>query len=138
MSFKDFVQKYKLKNKATSIIKIQQVLVAIGSDNVRIYLKDGPLSSDIGIVKLQPSKATHWVDYIDENYFDSYGCSPPQNLSKFIIKRIGYCLYPEYKIEGLDSYCGSYWFFILYLTKVLGIYFKTAVLKLYYQMIQKR
>ena len=139
MAFNDFIKKYKLKSKATSNIKIQQVLSSLSLKDVGIYLRDGPFSSDIGIVNLHPSKGTHWVCYINENYFDSYGCSPPMKLSKFIIKRNGYCLYSEYKIQGLtskqDSYCASYCLYIIYLTKVIGIDFKSVVLNLYYQMI---
>ena len=87
ISFNDLIHKYKLKNKATRNIKIQQILSSIGLDKVGIYLRDGPFSSDIGIVNLHPLKETHWVEYVDrQNYFDSYGCAPPQNLSKFIIK----------------------------------------------------
>ena len=88
----DFVHKHNLKNKATSNIKIQQVLNSIGLDNVNIYLRDEPFSSDIGIVNLHPSKGTHWVCYINENYFDSYGFVCPEKLSKFIIKRNENCL----------------------------------------------
>ena len=90
-----FYWKYKLKNKATSNIKIQKVLDSMRLNNVGIYLKDGWFPSDIGIVNLHPSRGTHWVCYINENYFDSYGCTPPKKLSKFIIKRNGYCLYSE-------------------------------------------
>ena len=133
MAFNDFVHKYKLKNKATSNIKIQQVLNSIGLNNVGIYLRDGSFSSDIGIVNLHPWKGTHWVFYINENYFDSYGCVCPKKLSKFIIKQNGYCLYSEYQIQKNDSYCASYCLYIIYLTKVLGIDFKSAVLNLYYQ-----
>ena len=50
MTFNDFVQKCNLKNKATSNIKIQQVLSSIGLDNFGVYLRDGRFSSDIGIV----------------------------------------------------------------------------------------
>ena len=50
-------------------------------DDVGIYLRDGPFSSGIGIVILHPSKGTHWVFYISDNYFDSIGCSPPKKLS---------------------------------------------------------
>ena len=126
MTFNNFIKKYKLKNKATSNIKIYEVLEKIGLDSkVGIYLRDGPFSSDIGIVNLHPTKVTHWVCYINENYHDSYRITPPRKLSKFIIKRYGHCLYSEYKIQGLtnkrDSYCGSYVLYILYLTKVLGI-----------------
>ena len=133
MTFNDFVHKYKLKNKATSKIKIQQVLSSLSLNDVGIYLRDGPFESDIGIVNLQPSIGTHWVCYINENYFDSYGIVCPKKLSKFIIKGNGYCLYSEYQIQKNDSFCASYCLYIIYLTKVLGIDFKSAVLNLYYQ-----
>ena len=135
ITFNDFIKKYILKNKATSNRKIQKVLTSIGLDNVGIYLRDGPFPSNIGIVKLHPSKGTHWVCYINENCFDSYGVICPKKLSKFIIKRNGYCFYSEYQIQKNDSFCASYCLFILYLTRVLGIDFKSAVLNLYYQMI---
>ena len=133
ITINEFIKKHNLKNKATSNIKIQQVLNSIGLNNVGIYLRDGPFESDIGIVNLHPSKGSHWVCYINEIYFDSYGCVSPKKLSKFIIKRNGYCLYSEYQIQKNDSYCASYCLYIIYLTKVLGFDFKSAVLILYYQ-----
>ena len=140
MTFNDFIEKYKSKNEATSNIKIQQVLSYLSLKVVGIYLRDGPFSSDIGIVNLHPSKGTHWVSYKNEKYFDSYGCSPPMKLSKFILKRNGFCLYSENKIQGLtnkqDSFRASYCLYVIYMTKVLGIDFKSAVLNLYYQMIK--
>ena len=139
ITFNDFIKKFNLKNKATSNIKIRQVPDSIGLDNVGIYLRDDTFKSDVGIVNLHPSKGSHWVCYKNENYFDSYGCVCPKKLSNFIIKRNGYCLYSEYKIQGLtskrDSYCASYCLYILYHTKLLGIDFKSAVFNLYYQMI---
>ena len=133
ITFNDFVKKHNLRNKATSNIKIQQVLNSIGLNNVNIYLRDGPFLSDIGILNLHPSKGTHWVCYINENYFDSYGVVCPKKLSKFTIKRNGYCIYSEYQIQKNDSFCASYCLYIIYLTKVLDIDFKSAVLNLYYQ-----
>ena len=133
MAFNDFIKKHNLKNKATSNIKVQQVLNSIGLNNVEIYLRDGPFSSDIGIVNLHPTRGGHWVFYINQNYFDSYGCVPPKKLSKFIIKRNKYCLYSQYQIQKKDSFCASYCLYIIYLTKVLRIDFKSAVLNLYYQ-----
>ena len=62
--------------------------------------------------------------------------SVQKKLSKFIIKRNGYCLYSENQIQKNDSYCSSYCLYIIYLTKVLDIDFKSAVLNLYYQMIK--
>ena len=130
-----------MKNKATSNLKLYEVLKKIGLDSkVGIYLRDGPFSTDIGIFNLHPSEGTHWVVYLNENYFDSYGCVPPRKLSKFIIKRNTHCLYSEYKIQVLtnkrDSCCASYVLYIIYLTKVISVDFKSAVLNSYYQMIK--
>ena len=86
MSFNNFLHKYKLKNKATSNIKVQQVLSSLSLDDVGIYLRDGPFKSDTGIVNLHPSKGSHWVFYRNELYFDSYGCVCPKKLPKFNIK----------------------------------------------------
>ena len=75
------------------------------------FSRDGPFSSDIGIANLPLTKGTHWVDNINQNYLDSYGFSRPQKISTFIIKRIGYCLYSDYKIQSLtnkrDSSCAA-------------------------------
>ena len=64
ITFNDSVHKYKLKNKATSNIKIQQVLDSSRLNNIGIFLRDGPFLSDIGIDNLHPAKGTHWVCYI--------------------------------------------------------------------------
>ena len=137
MTFNDFIKKHKIKNKATSNKKVYQVLSSLSLKDIGIYLGDGQFSSDIRIVYLHPSKGTHWVCYRNENYCDSYGCSLPKKLSKFIIKRNGCCLYSDFMIQSLtskrDSYCASYCLYIIYLTKVIGIDFKSAVLNLYYQ-----
>ena len=93
----------------------------------------------MGIVKLYPTEGTHWVLYMNENFFDSCGCSPPQKLSKIIMKRNGHCLRSKYKIQGFikkNSYWASFFLYVLFLTKVLGIDFKSAILNLYYQMIK--
>ena len=108
ITFNDFIKNYKLKNKATSNIKIQQILSSLSLNNVGIYLRDGPFESDRGIVILHPSKGTHWVCYINEYYFDSYACVCPKKLSKFIIEGNGYCLYSEYQIQKNSSFCASY------------------------------
>ena len=121
MDFSDFVQKHYLRNKATSNIKIQQVLSSLSLDDVGIYLRDGPFSTDVGVVNLHPSKGSHWVCYINENDFDSYGYVCPKKLSKFIIKRNRYCLYSEYQIKKNDSFCADYCLYLINLTKVLGI-----------------
>ena len=63
-----------------------------------------------------------------KKYFDSYGCSTPKRLSKFIIKQNGFCLNSEYQIQKNDSFCASYCLYIIYLTKFVGKVFKSAVL----------
>ena len=136
MTFNDFFMKNNLRNKATSNIRIQQILSSLSLNDVGVYLRDERFESDVGIVNLHPSKRTHWVSYLKENYFDSYGCAPPEKLSKFNIKRKGCCLYSDYQIQKNDSFCASYCLYIIYLTKVLGIDFKSAVLILYYQMMK--
>ena len=114
-------------------MKKDEVLKKIGlHSKVGIYLRDGDFSTNYGIVNLYPRRGSHWVLYKNGNYFDSYSCAPHRKLSKVMIKRNGYCLYSEYKIPGLknkrDSYCARYCLYIIYLTKVIGIDFKSAVL----------
>ena len=133
ITFNDFIKKYKLKNKATSNIEIQQVLPSLSLNDVRVFLREELFESDIGVVNLHPSEGTHWVCYINENYFDSYGVVCPKKLSKFIIKRNGFCLYSESQIQKNGSICASYCLYIIYSTKTVGIDFKSAVLNLYYQ-----
>ena len=133
MMFNDFIKKHTLKSKATSNIKFQHVLSSLSLNDVGVFSRDGPFESHIGIVNLHPSKGTHWVLYVNENYFDSYGCAPPKKLSKIIIKRNGHCLYSEYKVQKNESFCACYCLYIIYLTKVLGVDFKSAVLNFYYQ-----
>ena len=67
--------------------------------------------------------------------FDRYGCGPPNNLSRFIIKRNRHCFYCEYKLQGLACKRVSYFavcLFLIYLIKVIRIGFKTASLNLHY------
>ena len=133
MSFNEFVRKKHLKNKAKSNIKIYEVLKKIGLDSkVGIHLRDGDFLTSYGIVNLHPSRGTHWVLYITDCYFDSYGCPPPKNFL-ITLKKYKKCIYSEYQIQKNDSFCASYFLYILYLTKVLGIDLKSAVLNLPYQ-----
>ena len=140
ISLNDFIRKYQLKNKVTSDIKIQNNRSPLTLGDVETYLRDRIFSSDLGMVNSHPTKSTHWVTYSNKTYLDSYGCSLPQKLSRFILKRNGHCLYSECKIQGLASkrrsYCAAYCLYIMYLTKVLGIDFKSGFSNLHYQMIQ--
>ena len=129
LSFKEFVEKYRLKNEATSNVNIKEILdkltIRVASPT-GIYMRDDKFTTDSGIVNLQPTKGTHWVMFVNEFYFDSYGCPP--NLLNHIRKSI----YSEYQIQTDDSYCAAYCLYVLYLTHLIG--FKIAVLNLYYQV----
>ena len=142
LSFIDFVHKFQLETKPTLITKIQHVLSSLSLNDVGIYSRDWPFSSDVGIVNLQPFHGTQWVEYINETLFESYGCASPQKLTKFIIKRKGHCLFSDYRIQGLankwDSFSASYSLFIFYLTIDLAKDLIPAVLILYYQTTQWR
>ena len=113
-----FFRKYNLKNKATSNKQFQQVFSSLPLNDVAIYLGDGPFSSYLGIVILHPTKGTHWVAYNNQNYFGSYCCSPPQKLTKIIIKRNGTCLNSDYKRQSLaskrDFYCAAHCLYKIY------------------------
>ena len=90
-------------------------------------MRDAKFTTDSGIVNLHPTKGTHWVMFVNEFHFDSYGCPPPTNILNHIKKGI----YSEYQIPKNDSYCAAYCLYVLYLTQIIG--FKNAVLNLYYQ-----
>ena len=124
-----------LKNRATSIIKNQPPLSYLALNDVPIFSRNGPITFDLRIVNSHSTKGTRWVAYSNQNHFDSYGSSPPQKLCSFIIKRNGYCLYSEYKIQGLDFYCAAYCSIKIYFTKVIGMDFKSAFSKLFNQTI---
>ena len=89
-------------------------------------MREDKFTTTSGIVNLNPTKGTHWVMFVNEFYFDSFGCPPPLNIMSFINKGI----YSEYQIQKNDSYCAAYCLYLLYLTKIFG--FKNAVLILYY------
>ena len=100
MSFDDFVHKYKLKNKATSNIKKYEVLKKIRRDSkMGIHSRDGDFSTNYGKLNLHPSKGTHWVYYIKDCYYDSYGLSPPKKFLNYIKIKHGKCIYSEYQTQ---------------------------------------
>ena len=118
-------------------MKLQKFFSSLYQNDVGTYLRNGPFEVDIGIVNLHPSKGTHRVAYINENYFNSHRCVCPKELSRFTIKRNGHCLISEYKIQGLtserDFYCAACCLYMIYFTEVLRTDSKSPVLNLYYQ-----
>ena len=65
--------------------------------------------------------------FVNEFYFDSYGCPHPTNKLNQIKKGN----YSEYQIQKNDNYCAAYCLYVLCLTQNIG--FKKAVLNFYYQ-----
>ena len=126
LSFKEFHNKYGLKKEATSNVEIKEILKLMNT-SCGIYMRDDKFITTSGIVNLHPTEGTHWVMFTNQNYFDSYGCPPPLNITKQINKGI----YSEYQIQKDDSFCAAYCLYVLYLTQITG--FKNAVLNLYYQ-----
>ena len=126
LSFKEFVNKYGLKNEATSNVEIKEILKLMNT-SCGIYMRDDKFITTSGIVNLHPTKGTHWVMFTNQNYFDSYGCPPPLNITK----QINNGIFSEYQTQKDDSYCAAYCLYVLYLTNIIG--FKNAVLNLYYQ-----
>ena len=139
LSFKEFVEKYREKDEATSNVKIKEILDMLSTQSASgafgilklnstgIYMRDDKFTTTSGIVNLHPTKGTHWVMFSDKFYFDSYGCAPPTNILNHIKKGI----YSEYQIHKNDSYCAAHCLYVLYLANIIG--FKNAVLNLYYQ-----
>ena len=83
---KEFVDKYGLKDEATSNTKIKEVLDKL-TIPVGIYMRDDKFTTTSGIVNLHPTKGTHWVMFSGKFYFDSYGCPPPISILNHIKKR---------------------------------------------------
>ena len=61
ISFFDFIQTYSLKIKATSRIKIRHILSSLALNDVKIFLRDGSYTTDVGIVNLQLTKGMHCI-----------------------------------------------------------------------------
>ena len=85
-------------------------------------MRDDKFTTTAGIVSLHPTKGTHWVMYTNKNYFDSYGCPPPVNITK----QINGGIYSENQIQKDVIHCAAYCLYVLYFTQNLD--FKNAVL----------
>ena len=55
-SFRDFINDFKVRNKATSNKEICHVLSFLSSNGIGICLTDRLFGSDVGIVNLHPTK----------------------------------------------------------------------------------
>ena len=89
-------------------------------------MRDDKISTKSDIVNVYPTKGTHWVMFVNEFCFDSYGCPPPLNIMSFINNGF----YSECHFQKNDGCYAAYCLYILFLTHLFG--FKKAVLNLYY------
>ena len=137
MSFNDFIKNYKLKNKATLNTKNSASVIIFVFEWCKYLFKRWSICIWRWNCKFTSSERSTLCVLNKQKLFYSYSCAPSQKLSNISIKRSGYCLLFKYKIQELtckrESYCTSYCFHTNYLTKLIGIDFKSAVLKLYYQ-----
>ena len=63
LSFKEFVNKYGLKNEAN--VEIKEILKLMNT-SCEIYMRDDKFTTTSGIVNLHPSVGTHWVLFTDQ------------------------------------------------------------------------
>ena len=79
-TFSEIISTFEKKIKATSKIKIQQVLnnPRLNTGIQRDYDK---MSTNSARVNFYPNEGAHWVCHIDENYFDYHGICPSKKLS---------------------------------------------------------
>ena len=99
MSFNEFIRKLDLKIKATSNMKIQQILSSLSLSDAQIYLRNRPFSSEVVIISLCPTKASHWLVYKNENFSGSYGCSPPIKLYNLSYNQMDIVCFPKTKYK---------------------------------------
>ena len=129
LSFKDFMKKYKLKNKTMNESDLQKIY------NHPIYPRDSKIYSDKGFVSIGGyfNGGSHWTCFIVKDnksyYFDSFGVQPDKFLLNQLPKPI---IYHNYKIQDTNSFlCGSYCLYFFYLIERMNYY--DAILKLVFE-----
>ena len=112
--FEEFCRKYGLKNASTSSDEIYKVAKDIGLKDFSIYTDDQKLKTKCGLINLdEKGKGTHWVCYYENNYFDSFGGPPSENIDRQLSKIYVYSTYQIQSIE--EALCAAYCLYILYL-----------------------
>ena len=98
--------------------------------NIFIYMRDSKVPTKYGIDNLHPTKATHWICYIDMENFDRYGCPPPKVLTNFLVEKYRDCVFSEYTIEIVVSFCAVCYLYVFKLTENVKMTFISAVMHL--------
>ena len=95
-------------------------------------MRNSIVTANDGSLIFHPTTGTHWTLYINEYYFDSYGCLPPNVLTTFFNEWNGKCVTSHYKNKENDSCCAAFGLYIFNLIKTIKIGFKSAVLHSYF------
>ena len=126
LNFKDFMEKYKLKNDTMNESQLQRV------DNYEIYPRDSIIITDRGFVNLDNGSMgrSHWTcSIVKDNKsfpYDSFGGAPEKLSLNQLPKPI---VYHKYKIQEIISdLCGSSCLYFLYLIERMNYY--DSVLKM--------
>ena len=132
LNFKDFMEKYNLKNNTMNESQLQIIYI------YPIYPRDSKIHSDKGFVNVDDGRmgGSHWTCFIVKDnksyYFDSFGGTPDKFILKQLPKPI---LYHNYKIQDLNSFlCGSFCLYIFYLIERMNYY--DTILKLVFEYLQ--
>ena len=128
LNFKDFMEKYILRNDTMNESQLQKVY------NYTIYPRDSKIYTNKGFVNIDDGSqnGTHWTCFIVKDnksyYFDSFGGQPDKFLLNQLLKPI---IYHNYKIQDMNSkICGSYCLYFFYLIERMNYY--DAILKMYF------
>ena len=112
--FEEFCRKYGLKNASTSSDEIYKVVQELGLKDFGIYTDNQKLKTKCGLINLdEKGRGTHWVCYYENNYFDSFGGPPSENIDRQLSKIYVYSTYQIQSIE--EALCAAYCLYILYL-----------------------
>ena len=131
LSFKEFVEKYGLKNEATSNVKIKEILNMLRAFSeldtaCGIYMRDDKFTTTSGIVNLHPTKETH-LDMFNNDFFLIHMAVHLQLIYLITFKKVSI---QNIKFRKMIVIVRRF-VYVLYLTQIIG--FKNAVLNLYYQ-----
>ena len=129
LNFKDFMEKYNLKNKTMNESELQRI------NDYEIYPRDSKLYSDKGFVNIDNGSqgGTHWTCFIVKDnksyYFENFGGQP----DKFLLNQLpNPIIYHNYNIQDINSrLCGSYCVYFFYLIERMNYY--NSVLKMYFE-----
>ena len=129
LTFKDFMNKNKLKNDTMNESDILRVYI------YPIYPRDSRLYSDRRFVNIDDGSqgGTHCTCFVRKYnksyYFNSFGGQPDKFIPNHLPRPI---IYHNYKLQDIKSkLCGSYCLYFFYLIEGKNYY--DAILKMYFQ-----